>query len=173
MTQTNSFNNHPSAEIEPKTHSAVLVFTPVNGRIECASFSIPFKVLAVVLVTMAVAWAWQMWTSGLIELTLQSSGWLVAALCMMCYTEWHILRGKTSLDHSALQQTWVWNKRVELAQLAYVKLIRVRGLDWLVAPRLYTKSFSNKLAVFYAASPQMLLEFQRLEQQLKALRDSA
>lgn len=111
-----------------------------------------------------------MWANGILEFRLQSSGWLAAALGLMIYTVWHIVRGKTTLDETALQQSWVWNKRTELRELAYAKLIRVRGFDWLIAPRLYTKTFSGKLAVFYAAAPAMLVEFQRLEQELKALR---
>lgn len=111
-----------------------------------------------------------MWLDGLLILTMQSSGWLLAALCMMVVTQWYILRGKTSLDESALQQSWVWNKRVELKDLAYAKLIRIRGLDWLIAPRLYTKTLSGKLTVFYASKPAMLMEFERLETAIKALR---
>jgi len=153
------------------TSSPVFSFAPAGGRIECSAFSTPFKALAVGLVTLAMMWAWKMWADGLLILNLQSSGWLLAALCMMAYTEWHILRGKTTLDSKALQQSWVWSKRTELQDLAYAKLIRVRGLDWLIAPRLYTKTFSGKLAVFYAAAPAMLIEFERLEKELKALRN--
>lgn len=153
------------------TVSPVFAFTPAGGRIQCSAFSTPFKALAVALVTLAMVWGWQMWAKGLLEPTLQSSGWIIAALCMMAYTEWHILRGKTTLDGTALQQSWVWSKRTELRDLAYAKLIRVRGLDWLIAPRLYTKTFSGKLAVYYAAAPAMLTEFQRLEQELKAVRN--
>ena len=132
------------------------------------AFSRPFKLLAVTLVSMALAWATHMWNTGAMEWSLRSSGWLVAALTMMSYTVWHILNGLTTLDDKGLQQTWVWRKRVELHELAYAKLIRVRGFEWLIAPRLYTKTFSNKLAVFYAISPAMLQEFQRMEQALKA-----
>ena len=152
------------------TSPTVLAFAPTEGRIECSAFSTPFKALAVFLVTLATVWTWQMWLDGLLILTMQSSGWLLAALCMMVVTQWYILRGKTSLDESALQQSWVWNKRVELKDLAYAKLIRIRGLDWLIAPRLYTKTFSGKLTVFYASKPAMLMEFERLETAIKALR---
>lgn len=153
------------------TGPQVFAFAPKGGRIECSAFSTPFKALAVALVTAAMIWAFKMWIDGVLIFTLQSSGWLIAALCMMAYTEWHILRGKTTLDNTALQQSWVWSKRTELRDLAYAKLIRVQGLDWLIAPRLYTKTFSGKLAVFYAAAPAMLSEFQRLEQELKAVRN--
>lgn len=151
--------------------SPKFMFNPSDGRVECSAFSTPFKVIAVVLVTMAAGWTWQMWADGILVLTLQSSGWLLAALGMMVFTEWHILRGTTSLDSTALQQSWIWDKHVKLNDLAYTKLIRLRGLEWLIAPRLYTKTFSGKLAVFYAASPSMLAEFQRLESELKALRN--
>ena len=100
-----------------------------------------------------------------------SSGWLAAALGLMACTEWYILKGKTTLNSTSIKQTWVWNKSAELRDLAYVKLIRIRGLDWLVAPRLYTKTFSGKLAVFYAADAAMLAEFGRLEQALQAMRE--
>ena len=145
-------------------------FTPVGGRVESSAFSVPFKVLATALIAPALIWGWQLWSSGTIALTLASSGWLFAALCLMVYTGWYIFNGKTTLDNFTLEQTWVWHKRAELRQLAYVKLIRMRGLEWLIAPRLYTKTYAGKLAIFYASSPDMLVEFQRMEAELKALR---
>lgn len=156
-----------------KNSPAGFVFTPANGPMQCPAFSVPFKLLAVTIVTLAMLWAWHMASQGLIELTLQSSGWLGAALAMMAYTEWHILTGRTTLDPQFLQQTWVWRKRVALNELAYVKLFRVPGLDWLIAPRLYTRTYSNKLSVFYAASPAMLAEFGRLEASLASFRQQA
>lgn len=153
------------------TSTALFSFAPSGGRMECSAFSAPFKFLATALVTAAVAWGWHMWTNGLIETTLASSGWLFAALCMMIYTEWYIVTGKTKLSSEALEQAWVWNKRTKLNELAFVKLIRVRGFEWLIAPRLYTKTFSNKLAVFYAADKAMLAEFERLERELKLVRN--
>ena len=145
-------------------------FTPANGRVESSAFSFPFKVLATALIAPAVIWGWQLWSSGTIAMTLASSGWLFAALCLMVYTGWYIYNGKTTLDNITLEQTWVWHKRAELRQLAYVKLIRIRGFDWLIAPRLYTKTYAGILAIFYAASPAMLAEFRRMEIELKALR---
>lgn len=150
--------------------SFTLAFAPREGRVECSAFSIPFKGLAVVLVTLAVVWAWQLWSDGVLVMTWQSSGWLAAALLMMLLTQWHILRSKTSLDAVALEQQWVWHKRVELHDLAYAKLIQVRGFNWLIAPRLYTKTFSGRLTIFYAAEPNVLAEFERLESEVKALR---
>jgi hypothetical protein len=152
------------------TAAAPIGFKPQFDRLECAAFSLAFKCVAVAVVSAALAWTWKLWANGVLEVTLASSGWLGAALCMMLYTVWFILRGTTVMDAIAIRQSWVWGKRVVLSELAYAKLIRLRGLDWLIAPRLYTKTFSNKLAVFYAADPIMLGEFERLADELKARR---
>ena len=151
---------------------AIFRFEPTGGSMECSAFSVPFKLLAGALVGSAVIWGGYMWGTGLIAPTLASSGWLFAALCMMVYTCWYIVTGKTKLTSLVLEQAWVWNKRTPLNELAFVKLIRVRSFEWLVAPRLYTKTFSGKLAVFYAADKRMLAEFERLEQELKFVRTS-
>lgn len=148
----------------------LFTFSPQGGALQCSAFSPVFKALAVVLVSLACAWGWHLMAGGALQPTLQSSGWLGAALCMMLYTEWHILRGKTTLNARFLQQSWVWTKRVEIGELAYARLFRVPGLDWLIAPRLYTRTYANRLAVFYAYGADMLREFKRLETELAALR---
>ena len=112
-------------------------------------------------------WAGHMLVNGQLEPTLSSSGWVGLALSMMSYTGWYILTGVTTLDSMALQQTWVWHKRIDLRELAYAKLIRVPGFDWLIAPRLYTKTASNKLTVFYASSKPMLAELKKIESALQ------
>ncbi len=155
----------------PLTGAPAFTFTPQGGALECSAFTTAFKALAVLIVGAGFVWAWRMWTSGTLSASVQSSGWLAAALGMMAYTEWFILTGKTSLDNTALKQTWMWNKRTDLRELAFAKLIRVRGMEWLIAPRLYTRTFSGKLAVFYAASPAMLAEFERLAQALQTARN--
>lgn len=147
--------------------STPFAFTPEGGHLECSAFTKPFKALAVMLVSSALVWGWRMWMDGQIEASWRSSGWLLAALVMMAYTEWHILKGKTSLDSSTLKQSWMWDKQVLVQDLAYAKLFRVRGLDWLIAPRLYVKTYAGKMAAFYAAGPLMLAEFKRLEIELQ------
>lgn len=148
------------------SEAAPLSFSPQGGSLSCSAFSGSFKALAVLLVSLAFIWGWRMWAHGLLEPTWQSSGWLLAALGLMAYTEWHILRGKTTLNSETIKQSWMWDKQVALHDLAFAKLFRVRGLDWLIAPRLYTKTFSGKMAAFYAADPAMLAEFKRLAQAL-------
>ncbi len=88
----------------------------------------------------------------------------------MAYTVGHLLMGKTTLTAQSLEQTWIWDKKVELRDLAYVKLIRVPGLDWLIAPRLYARTLMGKFTVIYACSPAMIKELQKISTELKAFR---
>ena len=136
------------------------------------AFSTAFKFIATVLVAVTAGWFGQLWLAGKVSGGAVSIlSWFLAALAMMVYTWWCIVRSVTRLDGEALAQTWVWNKKMELRELAYGKLIRVRGLEWLVAPRLYVRTLAGKFAVFYAADPRMIREFERLVLELKAFRN--
>ena len=84
--------------------------------------------------------------------------------------EAHLLMGKTTLTSKGLGQTWIWDKQVELRDLAYAKLIRVPGLDWLIAPRVYVRTLMGKFTVIYACDPDMVEEFKRLSAELKKFR---
>jgi hypothetical protein len=96
--------------------------------------------------------------------------WFLAALALMAYTWWCIVRSVTTLDAKQLRQTWVWEKRMELRELAFARVVRVRGLEWLIAPRIYARTLLGKFAVFYAADPAMVAEFDRLARELAAFR---
>lgn len=137
-----------------------------GGPAQGPAFSLPFKALATAVVFGSAAWFALLWSGG----KLQGATWFLAALAMMLYTWWCIIRSVTRLDAEGLHQTWIWDKKMELRELAYGKLIRVPGLDWLIAPRLYVRTLLGKFAVFYAADPKMIAEFERLIAELKAFR---
>ena len=56
-------------------------------------------------------------------------------------------------------------------ELAYAKLIRVRGLEWLMAPRFYVRTLLGKFAVFYVSSADVQAECERLRAELATFRD--
>jgi len=147
-------------------------FTPSRGpTMHSRALSPCFKLLATALALGLAYWFIVLWLDGKVAGGAVSiMSWFMAALAMTLYTWWHILRSVTSLDSSQLQQTWVWPKKMELRELAYGKLIRVRGLEWLIAPRLYVRTLLGKFAVFYAADPAMIAEFERLVAELKDFR---
>ena len=145
-------------------------FTPKGGSISGKAFSVTFKVLATFIVlTLAAAFV-QAWLAGKASGASVAGGWFIAGLLLVGYTWWCILRSVTRLDEQGLYQTWMWDKHMELRELAYGKLIRVRGLEWLIAPRLYVRTLMGKFAVFYASSPEMVAEFERLVSELKVFR---
>ncbi|MCY7370796.1 MAG: hypothetical protein LH479_07995 [Polaromonas sp.] len=146
-------------------------FVPRNGAVVSGpAFSLTFKLLATLIVLGCAVGFVQLWLAQRAAGNAPGGGWFLAGLLLLAYTWGCILRSTTRLDASALQQSWIWDKRMELADLAYCRLIRVRGLDWLIAPRLYARTLMGKFSVFYTASPEMTVEFERLVVELKAFR---
>lgn len=152
--------------------SPAQAFVPLQETTTCSAFTATFKVLALGIVTVVMVWGATLWGQGALGSGWRANIWLLAPLALMLYTEWHILRGRTTLSAQALEQTWVWSKRVALSELVYAKLIRVRGLEWLIAPRLYTRTHTNRLTVFYASSANMLGEMERLQDHLHRMRQA-
>jgi ABC-type multidrug transport system fused ATPase/permease subunit len=141
----------------------------------CRAFSLSFRMLAVAIVLGCGYWVFMLWSTGKLTAGAGSAAgsglsWSLAALALMAYTLWCILTSVTTLTNSTLEQTFVWNKKLDLHELAYVKLIRVPGLDWLIAPRLYCRTLLGKFAVFYTSDVKMVAEFERLRDELSAFR---
>ena len=148
-------------------------FALPGGPLRGPAFSLPFKLLALAIVLGCSAWLIELWRTGRVASEASSGlGWILVTLAMMAYMVWHILRSRTTLTESELHQSWVWDKRMALADLAYVKLIRIPGLDWLIAPRLYARTLLGKFAVFYAADRELIAGFVRLQQELQIFRQS-
>ena len=138
------------------------------------AFTVLFRLVATLFVFGLEIWMYYLWQAGQLTpagmSTAAALGWPLAALGVMIYTWWQIITSHTTLTSKKLHQSWIWDKEMEIGELAYGKLIRVPGLDWLVAPRLYVRTLLGKFAVFYAADPAMLKEFERLIVELKAFR---
>jgi hypothetical protein len=131
------------------------------------AFSVAFRALALLLVEGVAWWAYVLWSNGKLGNTLNSSQlWLLAALVLMFITVFYVFRSITSVSNSHLKQSWIWNKEMPVSDLAYVKLIRLRGFDWLIAPRLYARTHGGKFASFYASTPEVLNEFEKIKNKL-------
>jgi hypothetical protein len=164
MIDTNADNN-------PAPGGSKLLFTPHGGGIQSAAYGLVFKAIAVAILAVAGVWAFQMHQLTQLGSTSTSMGsWLWLPWGLMAYTVWFVVTGTTQLNGTFIEQSWMWRKRIDLDDLAYAKLIRVRGLEWLFAPRFYTKNFGGKLFIFYAADPLMLAEFKWLELALDSVR---
>lgn len=140
---------------------------PVEGT----AFSPLFKLLATLIVVGCAVWLARLWLGGVLG-NGRTTGvaWFIAGLTMMAWTWWSILRSRTCIDAQGLTQRWIWDKHMAFDDLAYGKLIRVRGLDWLIAPRFYVRTLMGKFAVFYGATPQLVAEFERISSELRSFR---
>lgn len=137
-----------------------------------AAFSAPFKLLVSVVLAVCTGWLFRLWSDGRLGAGLSVNlAWFLGALTLMAWTWWAVVRSVTTLDVQGLHQTWMWDKRMKFDDLAYARLIRVRGLEWLVAPRLYVRTLLGKFAVFYTADPHLRAECERLVRELKAFRE--
>ena len=135
----------------------------VSGK----AFSVAFRVLALLLVEGVAWWAYVLWSNGKLGASMTSSVlWLLAALVLMFITVFYVFRSVTSVSSSHLKQSWIWNKEMPIRDLAYVKLIRLRGFDWLIAPRLYARTHGGKFASFYASTPAVLQQFEKISSKL-------
>lgn len=157
-------------------------FVPQGGVVQGPAYSKPFKALALVMMAVCVLAVLSAQSkhdvltdaSGRGMLGLSSGAlWIFAALAMMAYTVWQILTSTTRIDAQTLQQSWVWNKQIPMSDLVYAKLIRMRGLDWLIAPRLYVRTVLGKFAVFYVADPLLLAQAELLVKALESHRNKA
>lgn len=144
-----------------------------EGTLEGPAFSWPFKLLTTVIVGGCAIWLAQLWSAGALGSPTNKTGgtgWFLAGMALMVWTWFSIMRSRTRLDATGLHQRWIWDKNMAYDDLAYAKLIRIRGLDWLIAPRVYVRTLMGKFSVFYGATPQLLADFERLVVELREFR---
>lgn len=126
----------------------------------------------IVVKGLATAWMLGLLLFGVLALTGPSStpaksltstewGFLAAAAFVIASGYWGILTSHTSIGDQYIEQTWLWRKRVSIAEITQVKLISLRGLEWLVVPRLVVRTGFG-LTTFHAADPTVLSRFRLL-----------
>ena len=166
---TSTPKSSPDPGIEP------FHFAPCPEVQEGAAFSRSFQALTVLIVVGAGYWLLSLWQQGKFGgdagiAGLKASGWFILAWVLLAWTAWHVLQSRVRIDAEGIHQTWIWDKHMAFDDLAFAKLIRIRGLEWLVAPRLYVRTLVGKFAVFYVTDATVLAECERLSAELKAFR---
>ena len=94
-------------------------------------------------------------------LTLSGIGFLLAVAAVIGSGYWGILTSRTRVDGESIEQTWLWRKRVRLAEITQLKLLSIPGLGWLIVPRLIVRTGFG-LTTFHAGNPAVLACFRRL-----------
>ena len=69
---------------------------------------------------------------------------------------WSVLRSHTTIDASEIRQSGLLPRRVALADIAQLKLVRLRGLEWLITPRLVVRARGLGTSTFYCADAGVL-----------------
>ena len=143
--------------------------------IEGPAFSRTFQILTLFTVLGTGYWLLSLWQLGKFGgdtglAGLRSAGWFVLAWALLAWTAGQVVRSRFRIDSQGLHQSWLWDKHQPFDDLAYAKLLRVRGLEWLMAPRLYTRTLAGKFTVFYVSRPDMLETAIRLSKELEAFR---
>jgi hypothetical protein len=150
-------------------------FKPSCDVLEGPAFSRSFQGITLLTVLGSGYWLLSLWQQGKFGGDtgwngLRSAGWFVMGWALLVWTAWHVLRSRVRIDAQGLHQTWIWDKHQNLDELAYAKLLRVRGLEWLMAPRLYTRTLAGKFTVFYVTRADMLENCSRLAKELETFR---
>jgi len=120
------------------------------------------------------AFAWFILLSLLVWITRLDFDWrssqgalVAAAWAMLAFIAVHIQRSRICLDQNAIEQSWMWRRRLALRELAYIKVMRVRGLEFLIAPRIYARNLGGTFTFFYCSDRALLDEFARLAEALQ------
>lgn len=170
----------------PPSTSESTVTLPMRGpepfRFVCApetlegpAFSRTFQGITLLTVLGSGYWLLSLWQQGKFGGDtgwegLRSAGWFIVGWVLLAWTAWHVVRSRVKIDALGMHQTWIWDKHQNLDELAYAKLLRIRGLEWLMAPRFYARTLAGKFTVFYMIRPDMLENCSRLAKELESFR---
>jgi hypothetical protein len=166
-------NTPPTTALGPTP----FVFHPVaDDGVEGPAFSRWFQAITWTTLVGSGYWLFTLWQQGKFGGDaglngLRNAGWFVLGWALLAWTTWHVMHSRVRLDATGIHQTWIWDKHMAYDELAYAKLIRIRGLEWFMAPRFYVRTLMGKFAVFYVSSPHVQAECERLSAELAAFRE--
>jgi len=134
-----------------------------SPSVEGPAFTATIKALSVLLVLGIAVYVVRLWPEdGWLSLGLQSlclmSATFVGVLACLGYICWSRVR----IDNTHIEQTWIWRKRVAIAEISQLKLIYVPYMSWLIAPRLVVRLGVTGWYVFHAADRRVLQRFYQL-----------
>ena len=138
-------------------------YQPPAQAMTGSAFGPVFKALAWAILLGLLAWIARLdfdWQTN-------QGAWVAVAWGMLAFIVWHIQRSRVQLDDQVIEQTWMWRRRMALRELAFIKVMRVRGLEFLIAPRIYARNLGGTFAFFYCHDRALLDEFARLAEALR------
>ena len=129
------------------------------------SFPLAVKGMATALMLALLGFGWtvMMQPAAVPAPTRVAGEWLfIVVLAAVIGTGyWSIVAGRTRCDGRCIEQTGLWRKKVNLADITQIKLISVPGLNWLIVPRLVVRT-GYGLTTFHAGDRALLSRFKLL-----------
>lgn len=148
-----------SSFVEPRRQSAAVGGSVLEG----ASFAVGTQWLATALVLALAVMAWRNLDHLLVrQLITSMSALALIAVAIVAVGYWGVLYSRTTIDGLEIRQSGLLPRRVALADIGQLKLIRVRRLEWLVTPRLVVRARGSGLSTFYCADPNVLQAVEQL-----------
>lgn len=142
-------------------------YTPQRDYLTGPAFGWGFRGLASGLLFGLAVWGGKLaLDTRLTRLNEDVTVWGLLAFVLLACMWWVMMRSRTTLTQDALSQTWFWSKRTPLALISHAKFMRVRGLEWLIAPRLYVRAGPGPFVAFHAATPELWAEFEAMGRQI-------
>ena len=136
---------------------------PSATAVEGTAFTPTIKALSVLLVLGIAVYVVRLWPEdGWLSLGLQSLGFMAATLVVVLAWLGDICWSRVRIDDTHIEQTWIWRKRVAIAEISQLKFIYVPYMSWLIAPRLVVRLGVTGWYVFHAADRRVLQRFYQL-----------
>jgi len=143
----------------PVDPPAVAAATAVEGT----SFAVGTQGVATVLMLALMLLAWRNADHPLVRaLSTQVTVFVLIAAAVVVAGYWTVLYSRTAIDDGEIRQSGLLPRRVALADIGQLKLIRVRGLEWLVTPRLVVRARGSGMSTFYCADARVLAAAEQL-----------
>jgi hypothetical protein len=132
----------------------------INSTTSGAAFSVPFKCITVLIAVAIAYWGYQALPSlGWQTMATQAKWILGGCVGLVLYTLYHVMVSRTTVTPTEIRQNFVFNRHVHLGEVSFVKFIYIPYLTWLIAPRLYVRTASNKFHAIYGATRELHLVF--------------
>jgi hypothetical protein len=122
-----------------------------------AAFGLPFKLFAIAIVLNIAYWFVQAVPNmvAISSLPTLSKAMFVALLVLISVTLYYIMVSRTTVSPTEIHQNFVFNRHIHLGEVSFAKFIYIPYLTWLIAPRLFVRTASNKFAAIYGATHEL------------------
>ena len=128
----------------------------INTTTEGAAFSLSFKCITVLIAAAIAYWGVQALPNlGWRSMATQAQWMLGGCMALVLYTLYHVMVSRTTVSPTEIRQNFVFNRRVHLGEVSFAKFIYIPYLTWLIAPRLFVRTASNKFAAIYGATHEL------------------